>query len=73
MVTQDHTTVRKKNHGVTNMFILEPFALPFIYLFKWLAAVFLFISNISYATYSKLLGWSMDINDAVEARVWPKD
>ena len=55
------------------MFILEPFALPFIYLFKWLAAVFLFISNISYAIYSKLLGWSMDINDAVEASVWPKD
>jgi hypothetical protein len=64
---------RKKSHGVTNMFILEPFAIPFIYLFKWLAAIFLFISNTSYAAYSSLLGWSMKINDVVEASVWPRE
>jgi hypothetical protein len=55
------------------MFILEPFAIPFIYLFKWLAAIFLFISNTSYAAYSSLLGWSMKINDVVEASVWPRE
>ena len=64
---------KRNNRGVTNMFILEPFALPFIYLFKWLAQFCLLLSNGLFAVYSKLLGWSMDLNDIVEANVWPKD
>jgi len=70
---QDHTMAKRSNHGVTNMFILEPFALPFIYLFMWLAKLCLLLSNLLYAAYSKLLGWSMDLNDLVESNVWPKE
>jgi hypothetical protein len=55
------------------MFILEPFVIPFIYLFKWLAAAFLWLSNLTYAIYSTLLGWSMWLNDQVESSIWPRD
>jgi len=55
------------------MFILEPFAIPFIYLFKWLAELFLLASNGAYWLYSKLLGASMWLNDAVESNIWPKE
>jgi hypothetical protein len=65
--------VKRKSHGVTNMFILEPFALPFIYLFKWLAELCLLLSNLLFASYSALLGWSMKLNDIVEASIWPRD
>lgn len=69
----DHTMAKRNNRGVTNMFILEPFALPFIYLFKWLAELCLLLSNLLFASYSALLGWSMKLNDIVEASVWPRD
>jgi len=55
------------------MFILEPFAIPLIYLFKWLAAAFLWLSNSTYWLYSKLLGASMWLNDVVEGSIWPRD
>ena len=55
------------------MFILEPFAIPFIYLFKWLAELFLLISNGAFSLYSKLLGASMWLNDAVESNIWPRE
>jgi hypothetical protein len=55
------------------MFVFEPFAIPFIYLFKWLAELFLLISNLAFSAYSALLGWSMWLNDKVEANIWSRD
>lgn len=55
------------------MFIFHPFAVPIICIFKWLAACFLFLSNVFYETYSLLLGWSIKINDSVEADIWPRE
>jgi len=55
------------------MFVLEPFAIPFIYLFKWLAAAFLWLSNACYFLYSTLLGWSIKLNDLVESNIWSRD
>jgi hypothetical protein len=55
------------------MFIFQPFAIPIICIFKWLAEVFLFLSNWLYKAYSALLGWSIAINDSVEADIWPRE
>ena len=55
------------------MYVFGTLAIPFIYLFKWVARLFLFVSNICYSAYSALLGASMWLSDLTEANVWPKE
>jgi hypothetical protein len=55
------------------MYIFQPFAYPFVYLFKWLAELFRLISTGCFWLYSKLLGASIWLNDVTELEVWPKD
>jgi hypothetical protein len=55
------------------MFIFAPIAAPFIYLFKYIAAVFLFLSNVLFSAYSAVLGWSMKLNDLTESNIWPRE
>jgi hypothetical protein len=55
------------------MYIFASLATPFIYLLKWIAELFLFLSNIFGSAYSRLIGASIWLNDIVEANVWPKE
>jgi hypothetical protein len=55
------------------MFIFQPFAFPFIWLFKWLATAFLFLSNAMYTVYGWCLGFSIWLNDITESETWPRD
>jgi hypothetical protein len=55
------------------MYIFQPFAFPFIWLFKWLAQLFLLLSNWCYWLYDKSLGFSIWLNDITESETWPRD
>lgn len=55
------------------MYIFASLATPFIYLLKWIAEFFLFLSNIFGSAYSCLIGASIWLNDKTEASVWPKE
>jgi hypothetical protein len=55
------------------MFILQPFVLPFIVIFKWIAELFLWMSNAFYKLYDLFLGWSITLNDKTESDVWIRE
>ena len=55
------------------MYVFGTLAIPFIYLLKWLARLFLFLANCFFSAYEALLSASMWLNDLTEAGVWPKD
>jgi len=55
------------------MFIFSCIATPLIVSLKWIAELFLFLSNTCYKLYDLFLGWSIDLNDSTESDVWIRE
>ena len=55
------------------MFIFSGIATPFIVILKWIAELFLSLSNGFYKLYDWTLGASIWLNDETESDVWIRE
>ena len=55
------------------MIIFSSLATPIIVILKWIAELFLWLSNGFYKLYDLFLGWSITLNDKTESDVWIRE